>query len=424
MTSKVNNPPTISHAITRLVVLLTLSLTVIYSLLILLYSWLIEDNIFNRLVAREALFIQQQFQQSGEIPAPRNDFMSLHENWRGLPDYMQAQHQRDPNRIEFDGINGGTVHIQLFTLANRQYVLAADVARYEVSRDYLFGALIWLVALSLICCLLVAMLAVRRGRQITRPLNQLATEVGGTPTPNDISKNYPNNEIGFLAERIRNAFEHLNRALKRESNFTKDISHEIRTPITVLNNVLSQVNGGHIADSQLHQLKQAQYQLEQTTSTLLALARDESSQKQTVNINALLEDCLLSNWEVNHTEKGQQIEFELNTNQDQDICKKANRHLIEILFNNALSNMVHYTAGQRVIIAVNENSIRFTNTHSGVLPQDLFTEGNRSEHSTGIGQGLSLIKRIAVQTGWEASVRTTDSEFSLIIQFSSQVLDT
>lgn len=415
-----NFTPSISHSIARLMVFLTLTISVMYSLLILLYSWLIEDNIFNRLVSFEAQYIVEQHKRNGVISPPRNDFMTLHKDWQGLPPYMKQQRLINPTQIEFDTLSGGTVHIEVLSLAGKEYVLAADVGQYEVSRDYLPNVLIWLGLLSLACCVLVVAFAIQRANKITKPLKQLAKEVD-SQTQTEISQGYPDNEIGVLAERIELAFGALNESICREANFTKDISHEIRTPVTIIKNVLNQLADSSIPEAEWQQLKQAQRRLEQTTETLLALARNESSEMANTNITEVLENCLMTNWEVNHTEQGQHIEFEINDHAD--VWQLANRRLIEIMFNNALSNIVHYTAGRQVGIEVSPEQICFTNRHSGRLPQDAFVAGRRSEKSTGIGQGLSLIKRIAAQNSWQASIESTDDMFCLIIQFSSQEHD-
>jgi hypothetical protein len=139
-------------AITSLVVGLALSITLIYSLLLLAYSWLVEDNIFNRLVASEAAYIEQIYSEQGQIVQPRSSFMTLHKNWQKVPNIIIQQHQLKPSQIEFSLDDGRTLHINKFVLANDEYVLLADVAGLEVGRDYLPSVISWLVVIAILLC--------------------------------------------------------------------------------------------------------------------------------------------------------------------------------------------------------------------------------------------------------------------------------
>ncbi len=404
----------INRAISQLLVGAVLLVTLIYSLLILLYSWVIEDNIFNRQVRDEALYIQQIYATTGTVAQPRAAYMSLHPNWQGLPQKFKQQQQLKPDKIEFELDNGGTLHVQIFKLGGHVQVLAADVAAFEVSRDYLPRTIVWLGLISVLFCLVVALIALYRAKQITEPLNRLAEQVASNKSIEsiEIAGQYPNNEIGLLAQRIKDTFARLTKAWAREANFTKDVSHEIRTPVTVAKNIL-QKPVAQVSSSEWQQLKEANLRLEQTTETLLALARNESTTTETTNLTALLEHCLLTNKDVNHTHKGQAIEFELDT--PEDIWREVNKNLVEILFNNILSNIVHYQSGNKVAIQLTESKIQFSNSYQQPLPDEPLKSGARGMQSQGIGHGLSLIKRIAEVYSWQVEIETSGQTFNLNI---------
>ena len=81
----------ITRAFSTLLLGVTFSIILIYSLLILAYSWLIEDNIFNRQVMNEARYIQDMFHSTGNVVSPRVAYMHLHPNWQGLSPEMKNQ---------------------------------------------------------------------------------------------------------------------------------------------------------------------------------------------------------------------------------------------------------------------------------------------------------------------------------------------
>ncbi|WP_394175904.1 sensor histidine kinase [Thalassotalea litorea] len=406
----------INTAISKLLVSVVLIITLFYSTLLLIYSWVVEDNIFNRQVMDEAAYIQEVNKATGEIVQPRSSYMTLHLNWQGLPPQFKKEKQQKPDKVEFDYPDGRTIHLQLFTIENQTYVLSADVAGFEVSRDFLPRILWMLALLSLCCCLVVAVVAIFKARKITRPLNRLAEQVSKHQRIEDIQVqgHYPNNEIGTLAARIKDAFERLVQAWAREANFTKDVSHEIRTPVTIAKNLLAKPFS-KVSQSDWQTLHDANLRLEQTTEILLALARNESTKLSNTNLTQLLEQCLLQNSDVNLSSKGQDIEFEIEA--EQDVYQTINENLVSILFNNVLSNIVHYTSGKSVTIKITSHDITFTNAYHQTPPTELLKSGEKGQNSQGIGHGLSIVKRISDVCGWQVLVSATEKHFVLTLNF-------
>ena len=123
--------------------------------------------------------------------------------------------------------------------------------------------------------------------------------------------------------------------------------------------------------------------------------------------------CLLNNADVNYTEKGRNIEFEVEC--DDDVFRTVNRNLVEILFNNVLSNIVHYIAGNWVSIQLSATGITFTNYFQKEPPTNPLQSGEKGENSKGIGHGLSLIRRIAEIYEWRVDVTVTQQKFCLTL---------
>lgn len=427
----------ISSAITKLVFAVTLTLTLLYSIFVLGYSWVIEDNIFNRLVAQQVSAIKNKYQATGEVGISRSQIYELYRGWEQIPSEIRTSFDEEPNRVEFSMANGKTYHLARFYLGNEEYVLLADVDGFEVSRDYLSNIIIWLIGFSFISCALVAFLGWRMGRKIAEPIEDLAIKVkrldaGDTSSLIQLTAQVPNNEIKALAHAIEQSFIQLNEALAREVHFTKDISHEIRTPISVLQNALSQgvnasveanqnVNSICFSAKSVKQMRSAADKLTQTTHVLLALARNESSITEEVSLNQVIEQCVLNHFGLNHTSRGNQLELDVNMPSD-DVVKNVNRNLLEILVNNLLSNVVAHASGKTVELLLNNSSIRITNEFSEVLPDNFQSSGIKADVSEGIGQGLSLIERICNVVGWKVNVEI-DNElklFKVLITFAQQ----
>jgi len=411
----------IQQTVSRFFVVFTLVLAACYSFLILAYSWLVEDNIFNRLVMNEAHYVEQSFKDTGVVSKPRVSYMTLHAGWNSLPQKVQEQFQNKPSQVEFLLDSGETLHIQLLKLGDTDYVLAAKVAEFEVSRDYLPHVTGYLLFIILALSLAALFVAWKVAFRITAPIQRLATEVsvvGDGSVAEGFSDSFPNNEIGFLAKSIETNVLKLQAAMAREVNFTKDVSHELKTPITVLKNLQSQIKQGQVLqERQLQQFGDSVLALEQMTQTLLALARNESAKTIDTDLVELLESCLLSHHGLNHTQKGQQIEVV--TDWPDTYRIPTNPQLMEILLNNVLSNAVNYASESKLNITLKEHSLSFENTFDQAPLNAIEKSGVKGKQSHGIGQGLSLIQRICQQFNWQFQVEQSQHKFRLTINLSA-----
>lgn len=417
----IRSPHSIRVALLKLVTGLVLLLTLGYSLLVLVYAWVVEDNIFNRLVSEEAAYLQQHYQQSGMVNPPRPAFMQLYQGWQALPETLYQSYLREPMRVEYRLEEGKTVHLQVLQLGGQPYVLLADVAAFEVSRELsplLAGALLLLL---LLCLLVVLPVALLLARQITDPVLRLATAVQDPALPvlaPGFASQFPKNEIGTLAQAIADNQQFLQQALSRESNFTKDISHEIRTPLSVLKNLLSDPSAGTaLSVPEQQAFAQAVLTLEQTTETLLALARAESVPQQRFNLTELLEQTLLQNFALNHSDAGQRLQLDLEL--AGEVWVVANPSLCQMLLQNLLTNLLQYASEPEVGIKLSAMQLVISNCFSLPLPSDPLRSGQRTTASKGIGQGLSLIQRICEVQHWQLQLADDGQKFEITIRFDA-----
>ncbi|WP_286270448.1 sensor histidine kinase [Thalassotalea hakodatensis] len=418
-----NTQRSLPSAITYLVVGLALTYTVIYSLLILTYSWIVEDNIFNRLVASEANYIEQQFLLTNKVSPPRAGFITLHKNWHDVPVKIAKGYVINPKQVEYSLDDGRSVHVQVFELGGNVYTLLADVAGFEVSRDYLPNIIVWLVAFATFLAFIVSMVAYLIAKRITNPIKILANDVSKFSVnyiPKDFAHSYPDNELRILATKIEQSFSQLQAALKREVNFTRDVSHEIRTPISIVKNVLSNYQKSlTLSSEEFEQIYQANFELEKITHTLLALARNESSETTSVNLTELIENIVLQHFELNHSEKGKALKLKLQL--EENVFQTVNKNLVQILLNNILSNIVQYATATHVAILLSSVGMSFRNQTADLVPNQPQRSGTKSFSSTGIGQGLNLIERICETNGWKMRADYQQGMFELKIYFNPQV---
>jgi len=407
----------IQSQITKLFLGFTFVLSLIFSLLLLGYSWVVEDNIFNRIVKNEAEFILEQYKQSNQIVHPRSEFVSLYENWQELPGNVFHLHQLDPERIEFNLPSGGSLHVRQMVIGNKSYILAADVSKIEIGKEYLPYVSVWLVIIVLIISGLSLLISLVMARKTLKPLERLTEKVSSSKyqkIDQKFSKEFPDNEVGYLAKTFEESILHVQKVLQRESDFTRDVSHELRTPITILRNIQTKTKDHLKLDQKdFNQFSYAVSQLKLSVTTLLALAREESTELEELNFIKILEDCIINHYELSKNER-----FNLNIDVPNDFKVSANQILLKILLNNLLTNAVNYASGKSLSIKLVGSDIYFENRASHFELEDPFKANSRGNNSLGIGLGLNIVQRLCTAFNWRASLKSDDEMFCIIISTS------
>ena len=413
----------LSSSISRVIIATVISISLIYSLLIILYAWTIEDNIFNRLVTDEATYISTEFQRSGLIRPPKADYMHLVKNFSDLPIEIQQEYPSNSSKVEYQMSSGKTLHMTTLELDGQQLFLLADVEQFEVSKDNMPNLLVWLLVIACIISVIALLISLLTAKKITRPLKTLASQVNTKKADNIEPDTFPENEIGLLALNTKNAFTQLNSALERERVFTKDISHEIRTPVAIIQNVLSASKEEKtITDNDFDTVAEAVANMNQITSILLALARSESSKTEVVNLTAELESLIINQFDFLLVEAGKH--FELTLNFDGDVKVMCNQNLVSILMLNLLSNMVRHASGDNADITLNERQLIFKNQTQQNAINSLCVSGVKGEQSEGLGHGLNLIQRICEQSNWQLSIEQPPGYFIVQISFGNSPSNT
>ena len=209
---------------------------------------------------------------------------------------------------------------------------------------------------------------------------------------------------------------HLKLALKRESDFTRDLSHELRTPLTVIKNVLALAEQRPESTQDRQQLEQASRQIERTVETLLTLAREESLDMERLAIRSLIEDCFLAI----HQEPGGN-EFKLDLDVPGDLKLDANRQLLNLLFNNLLENAIQHASEPGLRIFLQGDALVLENPMQGELVDNIFKQDKKGLSSRGLGHGLYLVERIVDTLGWRchASLEQGQYQFHLHLPINS-----
>lgn len=273
-----------------------------------------------------------------------------------------------------------------------------------------------------------------RTMQPVRVITRTARQIGET----DLSRRLNlkrNDELGELASTFDQMLSRLERAFKRQHQFTADASHELRTPLTVVNLEVSRALS-HERTSKEYQQALSIIQLENNYMTrlvnnLLMLARADANQNslqlETLDLSYLILEVLERLTPIAH-EKG----VELANGKLPELEVTGDHLYLTRMLTNLLENAIKYTSGIGKLVKVEAGMgktgwawVRISDDGPGIalehLPHlfDRFYQVDKARadeqslsyydpegltESKGSGLGLAIVQWIAQMHGGKVTV--------------------
>ena len=217
-------------------------------------------------------------------------------------------------------------------------------------------------------------------------------------------------DFKYLDESLISLMDQINVDFEKEREFTANASHELMTPISILQNKMENL----LADDQITEdvamrivgMMKTLDRLKKISSSLLFISRIENDQfvkLASVKLADLLEDI---KEEISHRLEDKDLTFIIDI-KDKVTLKNVNHDLLFQLFYNLINNAIKYNIeGGSVTVtdAVNKQGdyqVFIKDTGIGIASEDIdfifdrFRKANLSEN-VGYGLGLSIVKSIAV----------------------------
>lgn len=250
-------------------------------------------------------------------------------------------------------------------------------------------------------------------RRALKPVDQI-TQQAQTIEEADLSQRIEvkaKDELGRLASTLNEMIDRLEKAFKRQQQFTSDASHELRAPLAIIEAESTLMLQKDRTNSEYRQsletISQEAHRIAHIVDQLLTLARaDAGKEKLTlkeVNLNELISE-LSSDIEILCRDKG--LEFQLN--QVEDLVVNGDDVKLRQLFLNLLDNAIRYTpSGGSISVSVYREGqmavVSISDTGIGISREDLphifdrfyRVDKVRSPNKGGSGLGLAISRQIA-----------------------------
>lgn len=372
-----------------------LLVALLYGFYVVLFVYLVEDEMFNGLLEQEAKVQLHHHASEGGWARPALPGMSVHETAASLPEGLGARLVEEPWRREFAGDQGRHYHLR--RLEPTDAWLVAEVSQQLVVRPMRGGILQWLGWSSLGVLGIALLLGAWLARRMTAPLSRLSDVVAGaSPThlPTGFAESLPDDEVGALARTLQGLLVRIEAFVDREREFTRDASHELRTPLAVIRSACERMQARADLDPALRQqlghMNQSVLQLEHTISALLLLAREQHLQEPAESITLL---PLIERVIVDQTGLlgDRPVHLALDVAGDAKACLPPTA--LRVILSNLIGNAFAHTLQGEVSITVEAGWLQITNPGAGI-DADALQPFSKGAASSGYGLGLSIVHRL------------------------------
>jgi signal transduction histidine kinase len=324
--------------------------------------------------------------------------MRFHRN-AGIP--APLQHLNDG--VHILNVDGLRLHVLAGRDAAGRYVVVDHESDYDEIELVVYSMFALCVAGFL---LFAAILGRFLGTRVVTPIRQLADSIGARQQPQQLTERQ--DELGLLARALESHTAELRAFLDRERFFTGDVSHELRSPLTVIMGaaeILMDESHAPAVRAPAERIYRAAREASECVTVLLLLAR---APELTALEHVAVDDIASAEVERYRALVATKP-VALNFIESAGFSVRAPRELVAAAIGNLVRNACQYTEQGEVRVSVTPGQVVVEDTGPGLPPAVRETLGKGgavpSSGSAGTGLGLALARRICdylhAQLGFE-----------------------
>ncbi|KTE38409.1 MULTISPECIES: sensor histidine kinase [unclassified Sphingopyxis] len=406
------------RSIVAIIVAAVLATSAVFGLAAFVFAYAIEDEQFVAALTEEAGRQQASWRRDAVLLPPERAYVRIYRDPARLPSDLRAQFAESPQRIEFAGEQGRHYHILRFTLdAGRDgapagsAIAVAEVGRYLIVRPQRTAMIEMLLALGLAIAASTALIGGWLAHRATAPLGRLAREIAGADgaIPRIVAADYPGNEIGLLAGALERSFRRIADFVDRERAFTRDASHELRTPVAVIRGAVDVIalrpDLPAPVPEALRRIEGAAADMTQALDLLLSVAREGERRDRSATLLLPLVEKAAADAAVRFPAQAMQLSVDVPA----DMRVMADAAALQLILGNLIGNGFQHAGGGKLVIRAEGTALVIADAGPG-LGNDphLFEPFARGVASTGSGLGLDIVRRLCNATGIRLSCRDAD----------------
>ena len=314
---------------------------------------------------------------------------------------------------EYEAPGGDAWFVALGTTSRGRYAVVEDISALEKRERITLLVVAGATALAMYLALWMGLYSSRR---LLEPLVQLAQRVSdaspaGPRTP--LAPDFANDEVGTLAAALDRHANRMQEALRREREFSADVSHELRNPLAVIQNAAELIEedpGASDANRRAaERIRIAAEHMNETVTVLLTLVREErpGSHDEVVSVAERVE--ALRERLAPGAAGGPRMQFSIDASPE----VQAPRAVVDAIATNLIRNAQQHSMGRNVKVAVEADRLVVTDDGIGIPASHLPANADHRappSPTAGSGLGLSIVQRLCVRFGWRLRIESRPGE--------------
>lgn len=313
------------------------------------------------------------------------------------------------------------VHKEKLVL-NKSINMNEEIYYIQISKDldsvqeYFFILLCILVILNIIIIIITMIIGSSVSKKIIRPIDDMTETVRAIniqKLDTRLNVKGSHDELKELAQTFNDMFDRIQESYERQNQFVSDASHELRTPIAVIQgyaNLLDRwgKNDKEVLEESIEAIKSESENMKDLVEKLLFLARADKKTQKVEKIQFYLDDLID---EVVKETKLIDTKHEIVNKTDKKILIFADRKLLKQALRIFIDNSIKFTPENGSITIEGEYYSKdkavlvIEDTGIGILKEDIpyifnrfyRSDKSRSKDKGGTGLGLSIAKWIIAQ---------------------------
>lgn len=372
----------------------------VFTLMIILFGFDLEDQIFDYQVTRA----MEELVQAEELPSEASGTiqsleMQYYVGLDSMPEWLKSEINPEWQDRSFEVFakERGHFHAVVGTLENGENVYLLFNARPFVRSTSQIKAYLAIIGVMAGLVFLVSLLfMLRMTRKVSVPLEDMAAVLshGKDATPSfDLPVAAPA-ELHALARAIEERDARIGALLNREREFNRDASHELRTPLAVAYGALEVLEATGTKSRAMFRLKTAIKDMQLLTEGILWLGRDPA-RAQACDATAVCQQCMSA---YSHLVGDRKVTVRLDNKGD--VAMQAPEAVALVMVGNILRNALSYTDEGEVVLIVRDGYVMVTDTGAGY--------GKVNKDREGFGVGLTLVTRLCRHFGFSFTVNAKE----------------
>ena len=411
---------TIRNKISRKMTLQATLIAIVAILSIGFTSVILEQFLVREALKRETQHFWDHYEKDPNFPVPNTDnlkgYLTPATSEEGMPESLKGY------GLGFQKIDGQVAHSVLYNSERNWMYLHLLFDGKSVLRLALFFG-IFPLTLVLILIYVTAWWVYRESNHLVSPIVWLANkfdkfdpaEPGASLE--DIS-NIPGDmdwEIEKLTQSFSSYATRIRRFVERERAFTRDASHEFRTPLTVIKMasdiLLAEQQLDDYSKKFVKRIKGSAKDMEELIDAFLILARETDKEFEDEHlVVADIVETELNSAKLYLDDKPISLEID----QQYPLELHTAQKVVSIVLGNLIRNAVLYTNEGVVKVSILEKSVVVEDTGIGMTEEQIkkifqpYYRANQEGKTNrkGYGVGLTIVKRLSNRFDWLVNVES------------------